>query len=335
MNLTTIGDLSQSYMLRHRQTALQAESLQRQTELTTGLAADTRSHLRGDYAQLADIERSLSMLDSYDVAITESDTMTTMMQTALGAMQEVTSDLSTSLVLAAQTDAPMAVRNVSGDAALGFASLVGQLNTRAGGRSLFAGAAYDSAALAAPEEMLAALRGALAGEVTMTGVQARLDSWFGSGGDFETLGYLGVTEDGTPLQLSEDVRIGLSIRADDQVFRDTLKATAMAALAADDSLGFADDLQAQMVETAGTELIALQPALTETMAGLGVVQARIEDSQVRNAAAGLALEVSRNTLLAADQYEAATRFELVQTQIETLYAVTVRASRMSLLDYMR
>lgn len=335
MNLTTIGDLSQSYILRQRQTALQAESRQLQTELTTGLAADTRSHLRGDYAQLSDIERSLSMLDSYDVAITESDTMTTVMQTALGALQEVTSDLSTGLVLAAQTGSPTAVRTASEDAGHGFAALVGQLNARVGDRSLFAGAAYDSAALAAPDEMLTALRGALAGEVTMTGVQSALDSWFGVGGDFETLGYLGVTEDGTPLQLSEDVRIGLSIRADDQVFRDTLKATALAALAADDSLGFTDDLQAQMVEAAGTELIALQPALTETMAGLGVVQARIQDSQVRNAAAGLALEISRNTLLEADQYEAATRFELVQTQIETLYAVTVRASRMSLLDYMR
>ncbi|WP_323763774.1 flagellin [Marinovum sp.] len=335
MNLTTIGDLSQSYMLRQRQTHLTSETARLQTELTTGRVADTRSHLRGDYAHLGDIERSLSMQQGYGFAIAESETLTTAMQTALGAVQAVTSDLSTGLVLAGQGGSTIAVTTASFDAEQAFTALVSHLNTRAAGRSLFAGAAYGSAALAPPEDMLTALRGVLSGEVTLTGVQAALDTWFDSGGGFEADGYEGDTEDGTPLQLSEDLRLGLSLRADDQVFRDALKATAKAALAADVSLGFADDLRESMVISAGTELIALQPDLTGVIAGLGIVQSRIEDSKVRNEAAGLALEMSRNTLLSADQYEAATRFELVQTQIETLYAVTVRASRMSLLDYMR
>lgn len=335
MNLTTIGDLSQSYMLRQRQTALHSETARLQTELTTGLVADTRSHLRGDYAHLGDIERSLSLLQGYGFAIAEGETLTGAMQTALGAVQELSSDLSTDLILAAQSNSSLAVAGASAEAEHAFSAMVSHLNTRVAERALFAGAAYDAPALALPQEMLSGLRSALSGEVTLTGVQAALDSWFGSGGGFETDGYLGATEDGTPLQLSEDVRLGLAIRADDQVCRDALKATALAALASDESLGFPADLRESLIATAGTELIALQPALTETIAGLGITQSRIEDSKVRNEAAGLALEMSRNTLLAADQYEAATRFELVQTQIETLYAVTVRASRMSLLDYMR
>ena len=335
MTLTPIGDLSRGFVLRHRQAGLQSESMRLQTELTTGRVAGTRNHLRGDYAHLSDIERGLSMLESYRSAIAESDTMTATMQAALGAVRDHSADLSAGLMLAAQAGSPLDLRIASADAEQALGALVGQLNSRSAGRALFSGAAYDSAALAAPEEMLAALRGALAGTSTLAGVEAAFDSWFGSGGGFETSGYLGATRDGTPLQLSEDLRLGLSVRADDPAFRDTLKATAMAALAADESLGFAEDVQVQMIESAGAQLIAARPGVLDVIAGLGVVQSRIEDGRARNEAAGLTLELARNTLLSVDPYETATRFEAVQSQIETLYAVTVRAARMSLLDYMR
>lgn len=336
MNLTSIGDLSHSFMMRHRQTDLKTDMLALQTEVTTGLAADTRAHLGGDYAHLSDIERSISMLDTYRFAINEAESMTMAMQTALGTVQNVTSDLSSGLLLAAQSGAQQGLDTVSADAEQAFSTIVSQLNGRAANRSLFSGAAYDTAALATGEEMLASLRTVVAGENTLTGVQAALDTWFDTvGGGFETVGYLGSTTDGTPLQLSDDVRVGLSLRADDMVFRDTLKATAMAALAGDETLGFSLNLQVSMVGRAGTDLIEVQPYLTDTISGLGLVQARIEDNKARNEAASLTLELSRNTLLGVDPYESATRLDQVQSQIETLYAVTVRASRLSLLDFMR
>lgn len=336
MNVMSIGDLSHSFMMRQRQTDLKTDMLALQAEVTTGLAADTRTHLGGDYAHLSDIERSISMLDTYRFAINEAETMTVTMQNALGTVQEVSSDLSSGLLLAAQSGAQQGLATVSADAEQTFATIVSQLNGRAANRTLFSGAAYDTAALASGEEMLSLLQAAVAGETTLTGVQTALDAWFDTvGGGFETDGYLGSTTDGTPLQLSEDVRVGLSLRADDTVFRDVLKATAMAALAGDETLGFSLDLQAAMVGRAGTDLIEVQPTLTDTISGLGLVQSRIDDNKVRNEAASLTLELSRNTLLGVDPYESATRLDQVQTQIETLYAVTVRASRLSLLDFMR
>lgn len=336
MTLTPIGDLSHSFMMRQRQTDLKTDMLALQTEVTTGLAADTRTHLGGDYAHLSDIERSISMLDTYRVAINEAETMTVAMQNALGTVQDVSSDLSSGLLLAAQSGARQGLETISDDAGLAFSTIVSQLNGRAANRTLFSGAAYGTAALATGEEMLASLRTAVAGETTLTGVQAALDTWFDMvGGGFETVGYLGSTTDGTPLQLSEDVRVGLSLRADDTVFRDILKATAMAALSGDETLGFSLNLQASMVGRAGTDLIEVQPFLTDRISGLGLVQSRIDDNKVRNEAAALTLELSRNTLLGVDPYESATRLDQVQSQIETLYAVTVRASRLSLLDFMR
>lgn len=336
MNLTTIGDLSRSFVMRHHQADLKAQSQRLQVELTTGLAADTRSHLSGDYAHLGDIERSLTMLDTYRQAIAEADTMTIAMQGALGVVQEVSSDLSSGLLLAAQSGAHQRLSTVSEDAGNAFHTIVGKLNANAASRSLFSGAAFDTAALADASDMLTSLRAAVAGEVTLSDIEDALDTWFNDpAGGFATMGYVGATTDGTPLQLSEDVRVGLSIRADDQVFRNVMKATAMAALSGDASLGYPPDLQQALVTQAGTELIELQTELTDTIAGLGLVQSRIEENKVRNETAVLTLEMSRNALLGVEPYEAATRLEQVQTQIETLYAVTVRASRLTLLDFMR
>lgn len=336
MNLTTLGDLSHSFALRQRQFDLKTESQKLQMELTTGLAADTRSHLQGDYAHLNDIERSLKMLESYRFAITESDTTTLAMQSSLGVIQDVTVELSSALFLAAQPGGQQGLKSASAQAEQSFATIVGQLNTNAANRSLFAGASFDTSALAPASELMSGLRAAVAGETTLTGVQSALDAWFDTpGGDFETLGYVGSTVDGTPLQLSEDVRVGLSIRADDPIFRESLKSVAMAALAGDQTLGFSQDLQVVMVNQAGSALLELQPELTDTIAGLGLVQSQIEQSRTRNESAALALEVSRNALLSVDPFESATRLEQVQTQIETLYAVTVRASRLTMLDFMR
>ena len=46
------------------------------------------------------------------------------------------------------------------------------------------------------------------------------------------------------------------------------------------------------------------------------------------------LQVSRNDIRSADPYQTATALTEVQTQIETLFAVTARLSRLNLVDYL-
>ena len=55
---------------------------------------------------------------------------------------------------------------------------------------------------------------------------------------------------------------------------------------------------------------------------------------IRNAAEASALQIARNGLVAADPYDTATAIQAVQTQIETLYTLTARLSRLSLTDYL-
>ena len=67
---------------------------------------------------------------------------------------------------------------------------------------------------------------------------------------------------------------------------------------------------------------------------LGETQARIDETQIRLTGERDALNLARNNLIGADPYEAAGQLEVVQTRLETLYAVTARTSRLNLTEYL-
>jgi flagellar hook-associated protein 3 FlgL len=69
-------------------------------------------------------------------------------------------------------------------------------------------------------------------------------------------------------------------------------------------------------------------------AGIGTLEARIETATARNSAETSALEMARNEIIAVDPYKAATDLSAAQTQLETLYTVTARLSRLSLAGYL-
>lgn len=74
--------------------------------------------------------------------------------------------------------------------------------------------------------------------------------------------------------------------------------------------------------------------MVETRAGLGAVENRIEEATARNSAERTATSMARLELVGADQFETATRYENTRAQLESLYAITVRSSRLSLVEYM-
>ncbi len=70
-------------------------------------------------------------------------------------------------------------------------------------------------------------------------------------------------------------------------------------------------------------------------ANLGTVEAHIETVSVQSASETSALEILKANLLSVDPYETASELQAVQTQLETLYALTARMSRLSLVDFLR
>lgn len=332
--MESVGDMARSLVLRTNQVRLREQMDQLAVEVATGFVTDSAQHLNGDLTSLHEVDRTLSKLSAYRINTTEATYISGTMQSSLGEMQSRSETLSQILIAAELTPTAPLLKTMSDDAENALGQVMNGLNRSVAGRSLFGGTATDRPAVASSEDMLADLRLALAAETTLAGVEAQLDTFFGAGGGYETVTYEGSTNGLASLQLSETETADIDIRATDPAFRELLKPLAMAALAADDSLGFDTDLQVELLAQSGRDLLAAQQSIVELRAGLGAVEARIEDTTARNAAETASTSLARLDLVGTDQYESATKYENVRGQLESLYAITARSQRLSLAEYL-
>jgi flagellar hook-associated protein 3 FlgL len=215
-----------------------------------------------------------------------------------------------------------------------FAAMVGALNTDFAGRRLLAGAATDGPALAPPADILAALETAIAAETTAADARAAVAAWFAPGGGFDTVGYLGSTAPLAPMRAGgEDVDLGVT--AQDPALRDVLAAAALAALAGTTPLGTTDLDRTDTLRIAAERGLAANDRLTQLRARIGTAESTIERAETRTSSRLAALELARSELTDVDPFAAATRAQEVQTQLEALYTLTARLSRLSLVEYLR
>ncbi|MCB1334339.1 MAG: hypothetical protein KDK26_11960 [Roseivivax sp.] len=334
--MLSIGDLARSLTMRTYQAQAKSNVQRYSQEVTTGLTGDAARALDGNIAPIAQIQSELTLLDAFRRSATEASLSADAMQTVLTDIQTVTASLGADFLkvdLASSADVRAALSASAGHA---FSTVVDRLNAGQAGLTLFAGTATDSAALADDTTIMNALRAAVSGAVTATDVTTQIDAWFDTpGGGFETSGYMGATAGRQPYLLNDAETVSLDLRADHAVFRDLLRYTAMAALATDPGLGFGSAMQTSLMQTAANGLLTAQTNLTGLQADIGAAQQRIGDASQRNDARHAALTMSLSDILSVDPYDAATRLEQSQTQLETIYAVTARQTRLRLVDFLR
>lgn len=336
MNSISIGDLAHTFLIQRQTSGLKTEMTRLASELTTGQKSDLGASLAGDFGPYAGIERSLRALAAYNTANIEAAGMLEASQLALENAQSMGRDLSTALFTASTGDDVVLIGATAEDARQKFSAVVSTLNTSVADRTLFGGAATDRPALATAEEMLAEIVTATAGETTAAGIVAAVDSWFDdAGGGFETMGYLGSSNDMGPMLIAEGETAKVGVRADDQVIRDTLKGYALMSLIAEGALDGDVEEQAALTATAAEKMLTADGDMTDLRARIGAVEARVENAQARNAAEEAAYELARSELIGADPYETATEFQAVYSQIETLYTVTARIAGLNFTDYIR
>lgn len=336
MNSVSIGDMARMFQSRMLTTGLKMDLSRFGKELATGIHSDVSSAVSGDFGQLADIERLLTTLDARRNTTTEASTISASMQTVLDAIQE-NSRATSSNLLSMQSSENEATRKIlASNARERFDMITSSLNTHAGGRTLFAGAATDSPAIASSADILAALNIATAAETTAAGVAGVVDAWFDTPlGGFETVGYLGSENPMGPFQIGEGNTIHVDFRADDPSLRDVLKGFALASLVAEGALSGSEQEQSELLNLAGEKLFASDQNLTTFRGQLGLQEEKIEVMTVQNSAQKSSLELMRNSLITVDPYETATKMEAAYSQLETYYTVTARLSSLKFTDYMR
>ena len=334
MTVTSIGDLAQSLVLRTRSSQLKQTIATLTEELSSGRTADVTTRLGGDISYLADIDRNLTRLSGFAVAASEATLFARASQTGMERLHDLASDLSGSLISLSPSNIGSLRNHTAQQARAGVATAIAALNASAGGRSLFAGTATDRAPLGSADTLLDALRTELAGLTSQADLELAATGWFDDPAGFRATMYAGSDQSLAAIEVGSGQEVALTLRADDPAFRDMLRNMAMAALATDPTLGLDADTQNAVMRAAGEGLLADQDVLAGLRADLGFAEARIEEAGIRNASARTGLEYARGALLEADPYDTATRLEEVQFQLEALYSVTVRTSRLTVLSFL-
>ena len=229
MGLVSLGDMAQSFMLRRQNVALKSDLQRLSSELTTGRVVDTAARVSGDLVPISGIDASLARLTGYRAITAESGLFAGSMQTALGVVDNLSSDLSRTL-LAANGSASQPLIDAAGRSAKSsLETAISALNTRVGDRTIFGGVATNGPATATAETVMLALDTAILGAVTVADIETAVSAWFNAPTGFLATGYTGGPPL-APLNVAPGEEAKLDITATDPAIRATLKGLALAAL---------------------------------------------------------------------------------------------------------
>jgi len=330
----SLGDLSQSFALRNRNAVLKADMLKLGQELASGRVADPRSVLNGNLSYLSEIERSLVTMDGYNVATTEAGHFAGGVNAALTRIQEQAQTLSADLVLAGNSTAGLNSAELAGAARSTLGSVVSSLNQSVAGRTLFSGTASDRMPLDGMDPLLDALRPVLAAQTTPADMMAAAKAWFDDPAGYAGTVYQGSAQGISPMVLSETDTVALDVKATDPALREMLLGSAVASLADDPALTLSNGDQLSLLATAGFTMMSANSSIISLQSRVGYAEAAIDRVTSRNAAERSSLEFAKSDLLGVDPFEAATKLENVQFQLQSLYTVTSRMSQLSLVNFL-
>ncbi len=334
MNITSFGDMAHNVFLRTRTAELKENLATLTEELSTGKSSDLNAKLGGDYTYLSDIERNLSRLESYEIATTESSLFASSAQMFIANIDDNASDLSNDILATTGTTSENNNNLLSGQSRLYLEETIRSLNGQVAGRSLFAGTATTDVPLSDVNTLMSSLVTEVSGLTTAADIIQEVKDWFADPTGFDAVMYQGSTTSMASVYVGPNEQVNISLRADDDDFKQAMQSFAIGALATEAGLTLSSAVQGDLMSGAGNELLATRNNLTNVQANLGFTEARIEEAAIRNAAATTSLSLTKNELTQADPFETATRLEETQFQLEALYAVTSRSSQLSLLRYM-
>ena len=336
MKLSTMGDMAQATLLRRETGRVRNEMNRLTAELGSGRKSDLQGALRGKFAPVAGLERSLALGSAFQISGASVGRLAEGQQIALERVQATLTSAGPEFLKVASMGEETQLDVTLSNARRQLEGVISALNTTTESQSLFSGAATDRPALAPPADILAALETAVAGALTPTDLIDAVNIWFDTpGGGFDTVAYTGSTTARDPVAIAEGESEALTFMANDPAIRETIKGLAVAAVMDRGILGGDMVAQKAVLQSMGSVLLGATDQLTAARADIGFAQARIDAVQTRGAAEAAGFEQALSALRDADPYETASRLQQVQAQLETLYTVTARISRLSLTSFMR
>jgi flagellar hook-associated protein 3 FlgL len=218
---------------------------------------------------------------------------------------------------------------------------------------VFGGGAAGGAPLAPSEALLddvgRALAGTLVGPIPPAvdppSPEAQLDHYFGvaplvdapAGTTFAENIWRGGDGEAPPVELADGDRLAYAVRGDATPLVDLMRQLAVIA-SVEGAPGTTFPDQAARLDAwqaAATNLLGAVDAITAMRGDLGADERRIDEAGAAQEAEKATLTAARARLIGRDEYETATLVRQLETQLETVYAMTARTFQLSLLNYLR
>jgi flagellar hook-associated protein 3 FlgL len=336
MKVNGASELARMQALQRR-AVLTRDALDRAgTEMTTGEHASRFKATGGNLTRLFSLERSLDRNAVFSETIALTELRLDVMQEGLGRVLDTAQTLGIDLTNAVGLGDIAVGRMHAATARRDFAATVSMLNGQVAGQSLYAGTATDGPALAAADAMLADLDALAAGAADAAAAVAAIDAYFTPpAGGFHATGYLGAAADLTPVEIGEGQRLDYGLRADADEFAALLRAQALAAVV--DGGAFAGNAgeQLALLAEAGTRMLSAKEGILAVRSRVGISQEAVERARAERVGEREVLELARAKLVAVDPLEAASTFQMLQSQLEAVYTVTARLANLRFVNFMR
>lgn len=327
---------------------IQKELARAQSELATGLQADTGLTLSGNTAVLSRMQQQ----QAWNEAIASSNQLGAarleFAQTALAGVSGLADDFLKQLIAAKGGIASSAI--MSAAASHGLRGLVAQLNTEVAGVYVFAG---DNAADAPVADYFAdssparaavsnAFEAAFGMAPSSPGVSAitldqmnaflegTLPDLFSDAGWASN--WSSASAEGLRIRISDYETVEAGANANDKAFRDLAQAFVMTACLGGERLEA--NVQKVIIDKAAALVSSALAGVATVQSRLGLSQGRIDASDTQLTAEGLVLAARIADMRHADPYEAASAINTLTVQLQSSYAATARLQAMSLANYL-
>jgi len=226
-----------------------------------------------------------------------------------------------------------ALATVSKEAQIRLQAAFSSLNARVAGQSAFAGDAGDRPALASADQLLADVRSLFEGAADADAFNVALNSYFNDpAGGFNSAIYVGGAGDAPTIEIGKDERLAFTLKANDPSLRDLLRSLATIAVAASAPPSALRD--GALAEAARSALAGVDGVIAR-QAELGIAEARVADAAARLEIEESALNEAYNAQTARDPFEAASRLQSLESQLEAALTLAGRISRLTLANFIR
>lgn len=350
--LGQISSLQSSLASRREHADMNRQLARVEKEIATGLRADLFRDIGQRGSEAVRLRHQISRNEGF---VASNKLLLGRMEITDLALSDIrqTADDYLALAISGSNPGTAISRELQASARAAFDQVAAQANSRYLGGHLFGGTMQDKVPMQdwntvnpdtgeSPASVLAGIVTSVPTTVAEAdAIIAEIDAIFeGTHPDpdanFESTFYNGATAaSGTRVEgrIDEGVEIAHGIQANDDGFRELFKGLAM--LATVDVSQIEDrETYTRYMEAAVEAISAGSSLLLGAQSRLGSMQALVEDTIVMQEDVIDVYSYRIVDIEAVDPYEAASRMELLTTQLEASYAVTARLSRLSILNYL-